>query len=700
VPTESKLPVAGETYAVSDRPWQAEDSERIETYIAVTCPLCRTRMVATNEQVGEELVCPDCGTRTTVPPRAAPAGPDKKPSEPADIYSIYEGEGQPPASIREVHRTYIPVVCGVCRTRMLATEDQVGRPITCPDCGTTAIVPPPPPARPKHDPVADVEGEYSLAAEPGQPPSGSVADEEQYAVNCPVCHTRLYATPDQAGKKMLCPDCRREFVVPPFRRKKAETPTETIDTYEIRAPEERTSAVFEVFKPAPREPLPQPGKAKRRKQPAEKSHDGASALSREEQEAKPKKPRAEKTDDGTDAIPLVDWEVEPKKPRAEKTDDGTDALPRDDREIEPRKPRAKKTDEGTDAMPLVDWEVEPNKPRPKKSVEGADALKLDDWRPKPKKPRVEKTDDEDDTFQVADREAEPKPRAEKGHSAAETPERGERKLRPQRRPIEEPLDRHERPKLPRHPFLSGVFNFPWYSSVWVFWAFFSLGCGLVLFLAAWSIQLSMIGGADNYFLSLFVGALDAVVVLLLFVAASAYLLAIVGESSEGADQILAWPEPVYLDWCFQCLHVIVAGGIGLVAGTIAGRFVPAWGLSQWLTIEFGTLVVFPIVLLSVLESGSPIMPISLPVLRSLIRAARGWMIFYLETIPPVLVGSVLLIVTAPYLEFWTVFPAALLWATMSIIYCRLLGRLAWYCAEISRGSLGEDEETEDEDRDD
>ncbi len=534
VPAESTLPVVGETYAVADREWRPEDSERIETYIAVTCPLCRTRMVATTEQAGEQLVCPDCGTRSTVPPPpVAQPEPEKKPSEPADIYSIFEGEGQPPANVKEVHQTYVPVVCGLCRTRMLATEDQVGQPITCPDCGTTTLVPPSAAARPEHDPAAGVGEEYSLCAEPGQPPSGSVAYEEQYAVRCPVCQTRLYATPQQAGKKITCPDCRRDFIVPPPSARKPATPTEPTETYDIQTPEQRTSAVFEVFRPEPRDPLPQPRKGNRKKPPVEK-------------------PPVERTHDAADAFSLDDWEVKPEKPRVEKSHDR------------------------------------------------ADALSLDDWKVKPEKPRVEKS-----------------------HARADPPSTADRKAKGKKPRVEEPVLYHERPKLPRHPFLSGVFNFPWYSSVWVFWAFLSLGLGLVFFLAGSSIQLAMgENEGTNYFVSMFLAATGAVLFVLVFVPASAHLLAIVGESSEGADQIAAWPDAVFLDWCLQCFYVIVAGGIALVAGTIAGGLVSKWGLTHWLAIELGTLLVFPIALLSLLESGSPMMPISLPVLHSLI-GARG-----------------------------------------------------------------------------
>jgi len=122
------------------------ESNAFQTYLAVICRVCGTRMYATPQEVGEEMECPDCGTRTKVspplpPPAASPPLPASSPED--EEYSIYQGEGQPPPNHREVHQTYIPVVCGVCRTRMLATLDQVGQEIICPDCDTPAVVPPP-----------------------------------------------------------------------------------------------------------------------------------------------------------------------------------------------------------------------------------------------------------------------------------------------------------------------------------------------------------------------------------------------------------------------------------------------------------------------------------------------------------------------------------------------------------------------------
>jgi uncharacterized protein YbaR (Trm112 family) len=185
-------------------------------------------MYGTAEQVGQELVCPDCGTPTIVPPLAAKA---QEPGTPAELlpvheeYGILEGVIQPAPDSPLVKQAYLPVICPVCKTRMLATPEQVGQELICPDCQTRCRVPPPaerPVAanetpRPRQGPDA----EYGLVAGVDQPPPGSEAYAEHVAVVCPVCHTRLHFTLDRVGQMVICPDCLVPLVVPPPKPKKA-----------------------------------------------------------------------------------------------------------------------------------------------------------------------------------------------------------------------------------------------------------------------------------------------------------------------------------------------------------------------------------------------------------------------------------------------------------------------------------------------
>jgi DNA-directed RNA polymerase subunit RPC12/RpoP len=91
-------------------------------------------MYATAEQVGEQLLCPDCGTRTLVRP---PPPPPKKTSAdfrvaPTEEYAVQESLGQPPPGA-VAYQPHVGFKCRRCGTRLHATLDQVGQPLECPD---------------------------------------------------------------------------------------------------------------------------------------------------------------------------------------------------------------------------------------------------------------------------------------------------------------------------------------------------------------------------------------------------------------------------------------------------------------------------------------------------------------------------------------------------------------------------------------
>ncbi len=215
VPQESRDLSEPEQYLLRppDAPVDAEAESR--SYVPVICGLCRTRMYATPQQVGQKIVCPDCGTGTVV----RPAPPEKplvlRPAQAAnvEIYNVHEGLDQPPATDKAAHGKYIPVICGVCRTRMLATEDQVGRELVCPDCSTRSRVPPPAEVSEPDRPDVTQAGEYALTGM-DQPAPGSPAHQRQFAFSCPVCRTRMQAGRNEAGREVRCPDCLATFAVP------------------------------------------------------------------------------------------------------------------------------------------------------------------------------------------------------------------------------------------------------------------------------------------------------------------------------------------------------------------------------------------------------------------------------------------------------------------------------------------------------
>jgi DNA-directed RNA polymerase subunit RPC12/RpoP len=177
--------------------------------IPFTCPVCHTRMTAPDSEVGREAPCPDCGTPSVVPPRAAAV--PARPHSLADYALVldYDPAAPPPPDVPQVR-----FHCKCCGTLMYAELTEVGRPIVCPDCGTATPAPPPPP--PPEKTAADflTAGEYAVADEPGSEAERAEARQPHVGFKCPACGTRLHAPAAQAGAEMACPDCGRKTTVP------------------------------------------------------------------------------------------------------------------------------------------------------------------------------------------------------------------------------------------------------------------------------------------------------------------------------------------------------------------------------------------------------------------------------------------------------------------------------------------------------
>jgi DNA-directed RNA polymerase subunit RPC12/RpoP len=177
VPLHSTPKNTGEDYPVNlgDGPSAAEQ----QRCVLVICPVCNARMHPPESQIGQKIACPDCGTATIVrrPPEQPPKKPPRTPDEVGE-YPLSPGAGRPAAPIPAAEQDYIPVPCSLCHTRMMATADQVGQWLVCPDCGTLTVVPPMPPKVKKIDVMAGAGDGYRLAGY--VPPSPSAAASEPF----------------------------------------------------------------------------------------------------------------------------------------------------------------------------------------------------------------------------------------------------------------------------------------------------------------------------------------------------------------------------------------------------------------------------------------------------------------------------------------------------------------------------------------
>jgi predicted RNA-binding Zn-ribbon protein involved in translation (DUF1610 family) len=131
-----------------------------------------------------------------------------------DEYRVLDVD-QPSADNRIVYQKYIPVVCGLCGTRMYGTEDQVGQSITCPDCGRQCVVPPPPAPPQRRAPVVDPdEPGFDLHEEPAPAAQPTTPDVVVVQITCPHCGTSWRAAAANLADWQICNLCGSSFELP------------------------------------------------------------------------------------------------------------------------------------------------------------------------------------------------------------------------------------------------------------------------------------------------------------------------------------------------------------------------------------------------------------------------------------------------------------------------------------------------------
>ncbi len=255
------------------------------------------------------------------------------------------------------------------------------------------------------------------------------------------------------------------------------------------------------------------------------------------------------------------------------------------------------------------------------------------------------------------------------------------------RPIVEPAPL---PTAPRIPFWSGLFTFPFYPQsllAWMTLAFAATFGWLTLLCTAY--YLSNIGPFFSFGMVFGV----AVVVVLSGSYMSACYLWIVQQTADGYDRIEDWELGEWREWPVTlvatgpmfCLSLSVGGAVAWLAGASGEAAILFSSVTLW--------VLYPVLLLSVLESGSSI-PWSPATLRSLHDVNRGWFAFYLES--GLLMAAWLIPVVALFMlqPFLVVFVAGPPLGAAIMIHARLLGRLAWYIEQCNQRALAAREEEE------
>lgn len=250
---------------------------------------------------------------------------------------------------------------------------------------------------------------------------------------------------------------------------------------------------------------------------------------------------------------------------------------------------------------------------------------------------------------------------------------------------------------PRRAFLRGVFEFPFYLEVlphWIklwFWAFIELAFvkwiltligtdGVPMIATVWLIALATLIGAALVAMTWGVGS------------------SILEDTAAGMSHVENWPEGFVLDDLPALIYP--ASAFFYAALPSAGiQWLATNGVPQIALLEpIVGLVLFPFALLSIMETGSVIQPISRPVFSCLRDRPGTWIWFYVEStllLGLAVWGSAMLWLIG---GFWRHTLAAGLITGAIIIYFRLLGRLALVCANQAARGIMHDEAAEREEQ--
>jgi len=254
----------------------------------------------------------------------------------------------------------------------------------------------------------------------------------------------------------------------------------------------------------------------------------------------------------------------------------------------------------------------------------------------------------------------------------------ERMMRPLARRVElEPPEEAEQPFSPPPvlilSFVYGVFAFPWYPQTVAAWGLVSIGATLTAEGVVFCFWLADIG------MGMAVRAFGPAVLLVgtfCLSYTSACFSTIIEQTAEGGERIEQWPSGLWRDWFWTMPFTLGMLLPPLVVVAILARL--AGVESDW-PYAVAAWLAYPVLLLSALESGSPLAPASAVVLRSLRSVWWGWAVVYAVSAAMGLAWYGAVRETFPYRPFAATLLAAPAATAALFIYARLLGRLMW-CA--------------------
>lgn len=249
VPAESTVKDVDPTqlYNADDTPIDVREMKDRQRFVSLPCSVCHTNIAVTKEQIGHEIVCPECDTKIVVPEEIGRKF-DSALNDKLDkiMLGLNDAQQKPTYGVRmdasgepaEDWSKRYPVYCKLCATMMYASEDQVGQELTCPDCDTKTVVPPRP-EKISNAPLGPLSFEggasFGLASETENAAQETPGTGNLVPVVCSLCGTRMYARESQIGEFKTCPDCGRQTEIKAVPKNEMLAPEILTDGYDIDA---------------------------------------------------------------------------------------------------------------------------------------------------------------------------------------------------------------------------------------------------------------------------------------------------------------------------------------------------------------------------------------------------------------------------------------------------------------------------------
>ncbi len=558
----------------------------------------------------------------------------------------------------------IRFACRNCTTRLAAPLRAAGKKLRCPYCFTDLVVP-------KESAPANRDEGYGLS-DPAAEPRGANAESAYVTVVCPVCATRMYTTSDQVGQTMTCPDCGSAVVVratEPTAAPDLPRPVST-EEYAVLGGEGQASSenreVYQVY-------IPVVCPTCQTRMLATENEVGQELVCPDCETRVRVPPLAVKAP------------VQPYHRSAEERQDAYEVAGGCGAAVPAPAP--------TESEFLLVCDVCHTRLHVTPDQVGHEILCPDCYAPivVPEAPAAKEDAVEAiDEYQVAASTPPPlevlipgfEPVVDDGPLRRKKDpfeERRERELARQGRLPPKPRRSRQAPTL-GETFFSGVFNYPCYHNAWNKWVALSTGMFFVFAVANQSLALGGIRDPRTYFLSAMFLAIAGLSFLVWLVLAAADLLDVVRDTANGADEVEP-NETLWLDRILECLFPVFAFGIAVLPAVGINAVLGQGGLTVSWVAPLSLFFLFPVVLLSMLANGTPLVPVSVSVFASLWIAGRAWALFY---------GITFLLGAAITGVGWLLFQVNIwldalvlavfqVWAMM--VYARLLGRLAWYCSQ-------------------